>query len=104
MTIAKELGILRVFLILLAILCAFLSPQPGTQLNLNNWQDVITTLVAPAMAPIIFMVIMFDFMMSRIRMSEESQKDKFRRIGYIELITALFLFIMWLPFFLAIGG
>ena len=104
MKILKELGVLRIILILLAILNAFLSPKPGTAVSLDNWQHVITTLVAPAMAPLIFMVLLFDFMMCRIRMSDENQRDKFRRIGYIELTIALFLFIMWLPFFLAVGG
>jgi len=100
----KELGILRIILILLAIGNAFLAPKPGTPVSLESWQQIITTLVAPAMAPLIFMVLMFDFMMCRIRMSDIDQKNKFRRIGYIELITAVFSFIMWLPFFLAIGG
>ena len=98
----KDLGALRLILIALALLIAFLSPEPGTAVNLNGWK-VITTLVAPAMAPLAFMVIMFDFMMCRIRMSEEEVRSKFRSIGYIELAAAAFLLIMWLPFFLAIG-
>ena len=49
------------------------------------------------------MVLMFDFMMCRIRMSDEAVRKKFSNIAYIELAVALFLLIMWLPFFLAIG-
>lgn len=104
MNVVKELGLLRIVLILLAILNAFLAPKPGTQVDLTSWHNMITSLVAPAMAPIIFMVLLFDFMMCRIRMSDEDKRDRFRRIGYIELATAIFLFMMWLPFFAAIGG
>ena len=100
----KDLGILRILLIIIALLTAFLSPSPGTAVNLNSWQNVIRTLVAPAMAPLVFMVLMFEFMMCRIRMSDEIVRSKFQMIGYIELAVALFLFITWLPFFLAIGG
>jgi hypothetical protein len=49
------------------------------------------------------MVLMFDFMMCRIRMSDAVVRSKFSTIGYIEVAAALFLLIMWLPFFLAIG-
>lgn len=103
-SIIKELGILRICLITLALVTAFLPPTPGTPMSLNGWQNVITTLVAPAMAPLVFMVLLFDFMMCRIRMSDESVRHKFKKIGYIELAVALFLFITWLPFFLEIGG
>ena len=98
----KDLGALRLILVALGIFIALLSPEPGTSVKLDGW-EVFTTLVAPAMAPLAFMVLMFDFMMCRIRMSDEKVRDKFRKIGLIELVVALFLFLMWLPFFLAIG-
>jgi hypothetical protein len=79
-----------------------LRPELGTYAARSGW-EIIPTLVTPAMTPLIFMVLMFDFMMCRIRMSDENVRDKFRRIGNIELATALLLLILWLPYFLAIG-
>ena len=102
MNLIKDLGALRIALIAISLLIAFLPPEPGTAVNLNGWQ-IISTLVAPAMAPLAFMVLMFDFMMCRIRMSDNEVRNKFRTIGFIELAVALFLLIKWLPFFLAIG-
>ena len=102
MNLIKDLGALRIALIAIALVFAFLAPEPGTAVNLNGWQ-VISTLVAPAMAPLAFMVLMFDFMMCRIRMSDEEMRNKFRTIGYIELAAAIFLLLKWLPFFSAIG-
>ena len=102
MSLIKDLGALRLVLIAAALLVAFMSPQPGTGVDLEGWA-IIPTAVIPASTPLIFMVLMFDFMMCRIRMSDEAVRKKFSNIGYIELATALFLLIMWLPFFLAIG-
>ncbi len=102
MSLIKDLGALRLVLIAAALLVAFMSPQPGTGVDLEGW-GIIPTAVIPASTPLIFMVLMFDFMMCRIRMSDEDVRKKFSNIGYIELATALFLLIMWLPFFLTIG-
>ena len=98
----KDLGLLRILLISGALAVVILVPKAGTEAARSGW-EIIPTLIAPAMAPLVFMVLMFDFMMCRIRMSDESVRNKFRTIGFIELAVALFLFIMWLPFFLAIG-
>lgn len=102
MSLIKDLGALRLVLIATALLVAFMSPQPGTGVDLEGW-GIIPTAVIPASTPLIFMVLMFDFMMCRIRMSDEAVRKKFSNIGYIELAMALFLLIMWLPFFLSIG-
>ncbi len=103
MNLIKDLGVLRLLLISAALIIAFMSPEPGTAVDINGW-GIIPTAVAPALTPIIFMVLMFDFMMCRIRMSDEDVRKKFSTISYIELVAVLFLLIMWLPFFLAIGG
>jgi len=102
MSFIKDLGILRIILIAAALVIAFMSPNPGTGVDLDGW-GIIPTAVIPATTPLIFMVLMFDFMMCRIRMSDEAVRKKFSNIAYIELAAALFLLIMWLPFFLAIG-
>lgn len=102
MSLIKDLGALRLVLITAGLLIAFMSPEPGTNVDLDGW-GIVPTAVIPASTPLIFIVLMFDFMMCRIRMSDEAVRNKFSTIGYIELATALFLLIMWLPFFLAIG-
>jgi hypothetical protein len=102
MSFLKELGALRILLIATALLVAFLSPEPGTSVDLEGW-GIVPTAVVPASTPLLFMVLMFDFMMCRIRMSDASVRQKFSNIGYLELATAIFLLIMWLPFFAKIG-
>jgi len=98
----KTFGALRVLLITAALVLAMLAPKPGTEAARNGW-EVIPTLIAPAMVPLVFMGLLFDFMMCRVRMSDEQVRAKFRYISYVELATALVLLLIWLPFFLAIG-
>lgn len=102
MNFIKDLGALRLILIAATLIIAFIAPEPGTAVDLDGW-GIIPTAVIPASTPLLFMVLMFDFMMCRIRMSDEAVRKKFSNIGYLELAVALFLLIMWLPFFLAIG-
>jgi len=65
---------------------------------------MIPTLIAPAMVPLVFMVLMFDFMMCRIHMHDDGHTRKiFRVISYTELATTLILLLVRMPFFLAIG-
>jgi len=101
----KSLGALRLTLLATVAALIILVPEAGTETARSGW-EMLPTLVAPAMTPLVFMLLMFDFMMCRIRMSDENEsiRKKFRLIGYIELAAALLLLIVWLPFFLAIGS
>lgn len=105
MDMLKELGVLRLTLLATVAILIILVPAPGTEAARSGW-EMIPTLVVPAMTPIVFMLLLFDFMMCRIRMSDndENIRRKFRIIGYIELAAAVLLLIVWLPFFLAIGS
>ena len=88
----------------MAIVDAALAPPPGTPVILDGWQ-IISTLVAPAAAPLIAMVILFDIMMSRIRASDSSGtvREKFRKIAWIETFIVIILVVIWLPYFRLIG-
>jgi len=102
MKLIKDLGILRLILLAAAILLGLFATEPGTAAARSGW-EMIPTLIAPAMTPLVFMVLLFDIMMCRIRMSDGETRKKFATISYIEIATALFLMLMWLPFFLTIG-
>jgi hypothetical protein len=104
MTIFQSLGFLRISLLALGVINSFLSPEPGTPIN-HEGLEVITTLVAPAAAPIIIMVILFDVLMSKIRASDSSGEEskKFKTIMWTELAVVAFMIMAWLPYYLAIG-
>ena len=104
MTLFNSLGFLRICLIMLGILDVLLSPTPGTPAA-REGIEIIPTLIAPAAAPIIIMVILFDALMSKIRSSDAQGEEskKFRHIMWTELAVVGFMIMGWLPYFLAIG-
>ena len=104
MSIFHSLGFLRLSLLILGIIDTLLSPEPGTYAA-REGIEVIPTLIAPAAAPIIIMVILFDALMSKIRASDASGEEskKFKHIMWAELLVVAFMILGWLPYFLAIG-
>lgn len=104
MTVLQSLGFLRISLLLLGVLDTLIAPEPGTYADKHSI-EVIPTLIAPAAAPIIMMVILFDALMSKIRASDTTgvERNKFRTIMWTELAVVAFMLIGWLPYFLAIG-
>ena len=104
MTIFHSLGFLRICLLGLGIIDVLLRPAPGTYAA-REGIEIISTLVAPAAAPIIIMVILFDALMSKIRASDTigEESKKFKQIMWAELIVVAFMILAWLPYFLAIG-
>jgi hypothetical protein len=104
MTIFHSLGFLRISLLSLGIFNSLLSPEPGTPISHEGFA-VIPTLVAPAAAPIIIMVILFDVLMSKIRASDSTGEEskKFKTIMWTELVVVAFMIMAWLPYYLAIG-
>ena len=105
MTLLNTLGFLRTGLIALALINMLLRPTPGTTAA-REGIEIISTLVAPAAAPILMMVILFDALMSKVRSSESSgeEKTRFQRIMLTELATVVIMIIAWLPYFLALAG
>lgn len=104
MTLLNNLGFLRISLLLLGIFDTLIAPAPGTY-PIKHGAEMLPTLVAPAAAPLIMMVILFDALMSKIRSSDASGEEskKFRHIMWTELAVVAFMLIGWLPYFLAIG-
>ena len=104
MSIFHSLGLLRICLLGVGIVDTLLSPEPGTY-AVTQGPGVIATLIAPAAAPIIIMVILFDVLMSKIRASDASGEEskKFKRIMWAELLVVAFMVAGWLPYFLAVG-
>ncbi len=97
----RELGPMRLFMLLLAIADMAAAPRPGSEIVMSGWQ-LWTTLVSPTLAPIIFMVLMLDALMSWV-MVTDTQGDvraRYRRIAWINLLAGAVLLASWTPFFL----
>lgn len=99
-----RLGPLRIMLIVAALLAVMLMPAPGTPADYAGW-GFIQSVVIPVLAPMVFMVLLLDLLMSRIFMkgSETFDRGRYLTIITAEGICALLLLLRFLPFILALG-
>ena len=98
--LVAELGVLRVALLALAAILALAATDPGVPLSLHGW-DLIRTLVLPAAAPLVFFVLLFDILMSSVRLADalSEARARWRRVLVVEALFVLWLLASWLPFF-----
>lgn len=104
MNFLLRLGPMRVALLFIALTLAALIPLPGTQLAESGF-DVFRSTIVPTLAPIIFMVLMLDVLMSAVQKADADEADHARRARYrmiirVHLVTAAILVLASLPFFI----
>ncbi len=108
----STLGTLRVGLLLIALINLLLSAfewigndnftvQIGS--DPSAWQ-IASIYIAPVNAPIILVVVFFDYLMSRIRAADSSgdEKARFMLISRIELAMIALYFAYWVPYFVSL--
>lgn len=97
----RQMGVLRVVLIALAIFDMLASPPPGAVAVYSGW-GLVTTLILPVLAPILLQVLLLDALMGRVMMSSSkgAERARFRRIVTVNLLTGAVLVLWWLPYFL----
>lgn len=99
----KQMKPLRVMLAILALLLSIFSPAAGTSANYEGIA-VLQTLIMPALTPLIFMVLLLDALMNRVWLIDAKGDDvvKFRNIMRVDLLLVAIIFIVWIPYFIAI--
>lgn len=102
--IVLQLGALRIGLLLLAILTMALRPEAGTKVIYEGW-PMVPTLLVPALAPLVFLGLLLDAMMTRVLMSDKegAERARLRRAVTADLLVALAQGLVWVPFFMALG-
>jgi heme/copper-type cytochrome/quinol oxidase subunit 2 len=100
------LGFLRVSLLgfaLLNLLLPLLEAlfQFTASAGEHSFWGVMTGVITPVMAPLLLVVILFDYIMSRVREAdaEGEQRARFRKIGRIELAVMAICLLFWVPYF-----
>jgi len=103
--LSEKIGILRSGLIATVLVCIVFSFFSGGQVSYSGWAFV-TTLLIPALTPIVFFGLAFDVMMSSILFIDnvDEVRSRFKLILSIEVILLSTLLIVWLPYFLSIGS
>ena len=95
-----EMKPLRVMLNGFAVLLIIFRPELGTPISYEGW-SMATTLLAPVLAPIIFMLLMLDSLMTKVFMAEKPVETRasLKRVLRVNLIVGVALLLYWLPFF-----
>ena len=97
------MGALRLLLLALAAAVIVLIPLSGGGAVYSGWK-LVTTVIAPVMAPIVFMVVLLDALMARVFLSEAApaERGRLKTIIVIDLLAALLIMARWLPYFLSL--
>ena len=99
-----KFGILRVLLVLLALLTIVAGVVAANVGDHFDWDEMPVALV-PAFTPIVFTVILFDMMMSKIRRSDTEdsvEKSRFRDIVRVYKFLVVVMILSWIPFIASI--
>jgi hypothetical protein len=101
------LGPLRIGLLVIAALVTLLSAidwllfrPPGSGIGNGLW-DLASGVIAPTLAPMVLVLLLFDWIMSRFRASDDEDPDapRFRRLQRIAGIALLLSLGYWVPYF-----
>lgn len=97
-------GILRSLLALAGVLFILFATQPGTVPVYSGW-PMVSTLLVPVVAPMVFMLLLLDALMGRVLMTDMhgAERDRRRMSVLVNLLLAAGLLLFWLPYYLALG-
>ena len=106
MTPLLDFGVMRLALLFLALLFVLLAPEKNVQVALE-WPLIVPTLLLPACAPLVMMIVLLDLMMVRIMSGSaesDAEKKRLSLIMWANLLAAILLAVAWTPFFLSFGA
>lgn len=105
MKLLQQLKPMRVLLVVCALLTIMFRPEPGTAVVYEGAQ-MFTTLLVPVVAPILFMLLLLDTLMSTIwvTQTEGDEKKRYRNNIIINLTVTCLLVYFWIPYIAALGG
>ena len=100
LSVARLLGVLRLLLCLGVVFVTVLAPLAGDDVFYSGWQ-MVPTLVAPAVMPIFFFIILLDTMMCLVYRLDNTGNERRRLIWIvrIELALLVVMILAWLPAF-----
>ena len=98
-----ELGPLRLALLALILVLSLFATAPNTPLDLRGWA-ALPSLVLPAAAPLALFVLLFDILMTSVRLADADVQARptWRRVLTAEAAGAALLLLAWTPYFAAV--
>ena len=104
-TLIKRIGVLRFLLVTLVAIFILASRFTGEQAAYSGW-EMIPTLIVPAVAPIVFFVLLLDMMMAGVFMVDKQgdERKRFKFIVNLDLLLTIGMLVSWVPYFISIAS
>lgn len=103
LTYLKHLGPLRGALSLAALVLIVFRPEVGAEVA-HHGTAVVTTLLFPVLAPLIFLLLMLDALMTKVMIGPHQElREKFRHVMWTDLLLGLAMLLYWLPYFISLN-
>jgi hypothetical protein len=104
MNFVKQLKPMRILLLTCALLTIVFRPEPGSE-AIYDGIALITTVIVPVLAPIMFMLLLLDSLMSTIWFTQTAaeEKKRYRNNIIINLSVVTLLLYFWVPYIAALG-
>ena len=85
--------------LLLSIVYSLFLADPGASVDYSGW-EAIPAVVTPVMAPILVVVLLFDVVMSSVRVADEEgeSRARYRMIFRTELLAIAIMLAYWVPY------
>jgi len=101
--LVNSFGVLRLSLMAFVLIDMLARPLPGTTPDYESSHAMVQMMMA-ALAPILFMLLLLDAIMTLVYMSSMAaeRKPTYRLILVTNLVVAVIFFIYWLPYFRAL--
>lgn len=102
-SIFQTFGVLRLSLMAFVVIDMIARPKPGTT-PVYETSHAMVSMMITALAPILFMLLLLDAIMTLVYMSSmpAERKSGYRVILVTNLLVATGFFIYWLPYFRAL--
>lgn len=99
----QTFGFLRISLLLFVLIDTLARPLPGTTPDYESSHAMLQMMMI-ATAPILFMLLLLDAIMTLVYMSSMAaeRKPAYRLILVTNLVVAIAFFLYWLPYFRAL--
>ena len=104
MAFLQSIGPLRLMLATVALGIIVLAPGGDVQ-ETRTGMALVSTVLVPALSPMVLMVLLLDALMSRVWMSEqeEAQRKRFRNIIRLNLGLSALLVVAMSPYFISLA-
>ena len=98
-----RLGLIAISVVnmLLPVVDSLLQRITTSDMSNSIW-NIFPTMVAPVMAPLLMVVLFFDYLMSRVQAADAQgeTREHYIAVSRIEMMMMVVMFLFWLPFFI----